>query len=91
MSDNSEFVNALKMIRTKGEYVALQCATILNQFGTTDTERRDVIKIITQFWSESTTREFIQKGNWDGQLALESSLILADDHPIHYALERRTL
>lgn len=102
MTNNGQFVKALKEIKNKGEYVALlkkfgrqfivnqaQCAAILNQNGASDTERRNVIKIITEFWSESTSRKFLQKENWDGQLELQGSLILADDQPIISELDRQ--
>ena len=102
MSKNGEFVKGLKNVRNVHEYVALikrfgrqfivnqaQCASILNQNETTDEERREVVKIITKFWSESTTRTFLQKENWDGQLELTSTLIQADDHPINYELDRQ--
>ena len=66
-----------------------QCCALLNAINLPDEEITRVKAVITKFWSESTTTEFFKRENWEGFLQIESSLRLADDHPILYDRENR--
>ena len=100
MYSNNEFITALKNIKTTMQYINMinkfgrhfivnqaQCSTILNAVNLPEEEITKIKSVITNFWSQSTTTEFFRRENWGGFLQIESSLRLADDHPILYDIE----
>ena len=95
MYNNPDFIEALKNLKNTPEYVKLiqkfgrhfivnqsQCSTILNAANVPKDKIVKVKSVITKFWAESTTSEFFKRENWEGFLQIESSLVLAEDHPI---------
>ena len=101
MYNNPGFISALKLLRTTEQYIKLlktfgrhyivnqaQCSTILNAINMPEDEISRVKKVITKFWAESTTAEIFKKDNWEGFKMIESSLILGEDHPLLYTLDK---
>ena len=102
MNDNHAFITALGGIKSTDQYIKLikkfgrhfivnqeQCGTILAEAKVPIGKITEIQKVITKFWSKTSTSEFFKKENWENFLQLESPLMLAIDHPILYNLDAR--
>ena len=100
MTDNRAFITALEKVKSTDQYINLikkfgrhyivnqeQCGTILTGARVPIGKIAEIKCIITKFWSKTSTSEFFKQEKWGNILQLESTSMLAIDHPIRLNID----
>ena len=100
MFKNKEFVRGLANITNGRQYIKLleqfgrhfivnqaQCKILLGANNERPEKIKNVVSIITSFWTQSTSIKYFQTENW-GEIQMDKELILEKEHPLMIKMKK---